>query len=273
MSRSGTKRRPFRVFLIGIGLLPLVLCMIPMGGCALASGNEKPGVRMEPVLSTELPLSSGSSAQMDSGEEENRFLLPDPACDSGVRVVDAMAVRKSERTYSEQPISLEDLSCLLWAAQGTVGEEGRRTVPSAGALYPLSVLVLAERVEGLPAGLYRYLPQTGELAVWQDGDPAVSGQALQKAALDQPAIGLAPVVLVITGDPTLLERKYGSRAERFTIQEAGHASQNVYLMAEALSLGTVVIGGYSDESVASVLRLPETWMPLSLMPVGHPAAP
>lgn len=181
---------------------------------------------------------------------------------------DALAKRRSVRSYGPQALALSDVSQLLWAAQGVTQAGGLRTAPSAGALYPLELHVIVQRVDGLPTGVYRYAPSTHAL------EPGFTGSAvpsLLRAAGDQPAIARACLVLAIAAVHLRTSMKYGRRASRYVAFEAGAASQNVALQAASLGLGTVVIGAFDDHAVARALQLPPGQQPLALMPVGRRA--
>ncbi|MEM2123714.1 MAG: SagB/ThcOx family dehydrogenase [Methanolinea sp.] len=193
--------------------------------------------------------------------------LPPPVKGGSLSLEEAIAKRRSQRSFSARPLALSDVSQLLWAAQGITGERGFRSVPSAGALYPLEVLLVAGSVEGLRPGVYRYVPATHSLRVEREVDIR---QDLQSAAVNQPAVGQAPATIAIAAVPSRTTAKYEERGTRYVHMEAGHAGQNVYLQAEALGLGTVAIGAFSDERVAALLDLGEGEVPLYLMPVGHP---
>ena len=156
---------------------------------------------------------------------------------------------------------------LLWAAQGVTSSAGERTAPSAGALYPLEVYLVAGSVDVLPAGVYRYRPQKHALRVHLAGDRR---RELGEAALGQTAVSKAPAVLVVVALYARTARKYGVRAERYVHIEAGHVAQNVYLQAQVLGLGTVIVGAFEDDAVRSALELPQTESPLALLPVGTP---
>jgi SagB-type dehydrogenase family enzyme len=182
---------------------------------------------------------------------------------------EALARRRSVRDYAAGSLTLEQVAQLLWAAQGVsdpVG--GRRTAPSAGALYPLQIYAVAARVAALPAGVYRYVPGSHSLERVRAGPAAAS---LAKAALLQIAVAEAPLTLAVTADFSRTTGKYGERGRRYAVLEAGHAAQNVCLQAVALGLGAVPIGAFSDGSAARILGLPPAQTLLYLLPVGEPA--
>jgi SagB-type dehydrogenase family enzyme len=193
--------------------------------------------------------------------------LPEPRRDGDVPVERALAMRRSVRQYADTPLSLAALAQLAWSAQGITDSAGHRTSPSAGALYPLELYVVAGDVPGLEAGIYRYVPAGHRLVRHADGD---ARDAVARAALQQSWLADAPAILVLAGVTERTAGKYGSRAPRFVHIEVGHAAQNVYLQAEALGLGTCIVGGFDDRQLKRVLALPEAEAPLALLPVGAP---
>lgn len=178
-----------------------------------------------------------------------------------------LRTRRSVRRFRVEPIPLDSVAQLVWAAQGNVNEAGLRTVPSAGALYPLTVYAVAGNVEGLNSGVYKYVPRTHNLACSLEGDHR---DALSVAALGQVWVRHAPVDLVITADFTRTTERYHDRGLHYVYMEAGHAAENVYLLATALGLGTVAIGAFDDDQVVRTLHLPIAEHPLYIMPVGIP---
>lgn len=192
--------------------------------------------------------------------------LPPPRTVSGTSLEAAILSRRSVRAYRKEPLALAELSQLLWAAQGITGAGGLRTVPSAGALYPLEILVVAGEVTDLVPGVYRYQPVGHTLSRIREGDVR---KDLAGAALGQGAVEEAPGVLVITAVYGRTTGKYGERGIRYVQLEAGHSAQNVCLQATSLGLGTVTIGAFDDRGVSEVLGLDAGEEPLYLMPVGR----
>ena len=200
----------------------------------------------------------------------HRIALPAPRLRGGMSLEEAISKRRSRREFKGSPLTLEQVSQILWAAQGITDGEGRRAAPSAGALYALDLYVAAGRqaVEGLTEGVHHYDPEGHALERILEGDVR---QTLARLAV-QTFIAEAPVVLIITGEYERTSWKYGDRATRYVHMEAGHAAQNVYLQAEALGLGTVVAGSFQDEAVSQALGLPAGHRALYMMPIGYPAA-
>jgi len=199
-----------------------------------------------------------------------QIYLPPPSRKGGMPLEEAIACRKSVRRFASQVISQSQLSQLLWAAQGTSDIAWSRTVPSAGATYPLEIFVVcgASGVEHLSEGVYHYHTDSHSLTLHHRGD---ARHALARAALDQEYIYEAPVDIVICALYERTTGQYGARGERYVHMEVGHAGQNIYLQATALGLGTVAIGAFRDEAVREALRLDRKYHPLYIMPVGKPA--
>ncbi len=192
--------------------------------------------------------------------------LPAPALGGKRSVERALARRRSVREYTASPLTVNELSHLLWAAQGITGDDGARTAPSAGALYPLEISIVVGDVEGLPSGVYGYDPATHALALVAEGDRRAE---LASAALDQECVRTAPVVIVVAAVYGRTTGTYGGRGRRYVQQEVGHAAQNVCLEAVALDLGTAVVGAFDDRGVKSVACLARREEPQCLLPVGR----
>jgi SagB-type dehydrogenase family enzyme len=191
--------------------------------------------------------------------------LPEPKHSSGTSIEEALLKRQSVRDFKDNPVTLAEVSQLAWAAQGTSYRDDRRTVPSAGALYPIELFVVAGNVRGLPAGIYRYSPKSHELLSIEKGDKRSD---LCNAALGQSSVKRVPAVLVLSGVYERTIMKYGERGIRYVHMEAGHAAQNVCLQAIPMGLGTVVIGAFRDEEVKEILRMADRERPLYVIPVG-----
>jgi SagB-type dehydrogenase family enzyme len=188
--------------------------------------------------------------------------LPAPATDGEISLEAALAARRSVREFTDEALTLREISQLLWAAQGITADWGGRTAPSAGALYPLEIYLVSAD------GLSHYEPAPHRLVFLGRTDLR---RSLAIAALGQSQVSDAPAVFVIAAVMERTEAKYGDRAERYVDMEAGHACQNLLLQATALGLGAVPTGAFSDAAVSAVLRLPGDQTPLYLVPVGHPA--
>ncbi len=194
-------------------------------------------------------------------EVDKVIMLPEPSYTGNISIEEGILERRSIREYSKKNLSLEEISQILWAAQGiTYREKGFRTAPSAGALYPMEVYIVTKE------GIYHYDPWTHSLEQKYAGDIRKN---LSKAALGQEWVREAPVVIIITAVFERTKKKYGERGERYVYMEAGHVAQNIYLQCVTLDLGTTVVGAFYDDEVQNVLKLPSDHEPIYIMPVGH----
>ena len=189
--------------------------------------------------------------------------LPKPKLSSRISVEEALSNRRSVRAYGEEPLTVEEIGQLLWAAQGVTEKWGGRTAPSAGALYPLEIYLLAGEIKGLETGLYHYRPSDHSVSRQEAED--LRGNVME-ASLHQEQILKAPATLIITAVFERITEKYGQRGRRYVHQEAGAVCQNIHLQAESLNLGTVWIGAFDDQQVKQALGIAEE--PLAIMPVG-----
>jgi len=199
---------------------------------------------------------------------EADITLPPPSYSSDVSLEETMLRIKSVRRYVNKALTLQQLSQLLWAAQGVKAPDNRRTAPSAGATYPLEIYTVIGNVEGIDAGIYKYEPYNHSLSKKQDGD---FRQDLSAAALGQQSIMQAPFAIVIAAVFERTIGRYGQRGVMYVHMEAGHAAQNYCLQAVALGLGSVCIGAFDDGEVANVLKLPRNEKPLYIITAGIPA--
>jgi SagB-type dehydrogenase family enzyme len=192
--------------------------------------------------------------------------LPTPSFSSSTSVEEALRKRRSTRDYTDKPLTIADISQILWAAQGITEENyGLRTVPSAGALYPLELYISSSNVKDLPPGLYKYKPQNHTIKKISGGYKRID---ISNAALGQDAIENSSAMVIITAVFERTAVKYGKRAERYVNIEVGHVGQNIYLQSVSLGLGTVMIGAFKDDALKKVLALPKNENPLAIMPLG-----
>jgi len=197
--------------------------------------------------------------------QEVEIMLPEPETTGETSVEEALFRRRSVRRYTGGMLTLGDLSQLLWAAQGVTSKDGFRTAPSAGALYPLEVYVVAGDVDGLSDGVYHYQAEEHALSKVRDCDLR---RNLSACALHQSQITDAAADIVFTAVFERTTGKYGDRGVRYVYIEAGHAAQNVYLQAEPLGLGVCAIGAFYEDEVSELLVLPEGETPVHILSVG-----
>ncbi len=175
--------------------------------------------------------------------------------------------RKSHRNFKPQSITLKELSHLLWAAQGAVAP-GRRTAPSAGAIFPFRILTAMELAPPqMSVGLYLFEPDAFRLKLMAKG---AFREKLYQACMFQECILQAPLCVILYAKLTMVERVYGERAFNYIFLEGGHIGQNIYLAATALNLGTVAVGAFRDEMIRQILMLSADDIPVYLFPVGKP---
>lgn len=192
--------------------------------------------------------------------------LPEPDAAGRSHIEELIAKRRSVRKYADRELSEPVISRFLWAAQGISSKEGFRTSPSAGALYPLEIHVIAGKGSGLEPGTYRYIPEEHTLIQEIAGDVR---EKLSKAAFSQPMVKNAHVSIVISAVYPRITGKYGKRGIRYTHMEAGHSAQNVCLLGVELGIGTCSIGAFEDEEVKKVLKLSADEEPLYILPLGY----
>lgn len=218
-------------------------------------------------------------AQAAAGDEmkgaEAAIKLPAPRLDGTVSLEKAIQGRRSVRGYSGEALTLAEAAQLLWAAYGITKpvadgpafiRGGLRAAPSAGALYPLEVYLVAGKVTGLAPGIYRYVSEKHELARIEAGDRR---DALCQAALGQAWIREAPASLVFSAVFERTTKKYGERGrERYIWMDAGFAGENVYLQAQALGMGCCIAGAFVDDKVKQAVNMANDEVPVCILGVG-----
>jgi SagB-type dehydrogenase family enzyme len=195
-------------------------------------------------------------------------------------VREAIAARRSTRDFSDAALSLEELSFLLWATQGVTAvqrdEAGVivqrfRAAPSGGARYPLETYLAISRVQGVAAGIYRYVPNDHQLVLVRE-DAQVSGK-LMAACYGTPSVGSAAVVFIWSAVPYRTEWKYTYLAHRMIAMEAGHVCENLYLAAESCHTGACAVLSYHQPRVDELLGVDgKEEFALYLACVGKPKA-
>jgi SagB-type dehydrogenase family enzyme len=232
-----------------IPFITLMILSLLFESRAYPGDNDKPASSPNPKLEV----------------REMKKKLPLPRYHSNVSLEESLVKRRSVRDFSGEALTLEEVSQLLWAAQGITASWGGRTAPSAGALYPLEVYAVVGNVRDLAAGVYRYDPKGHEVVLIAEGDVRSN---LAGAALGQTSVKDGAINLVFTAVHSRTTRKYGDRGIRYIYMEIGHAAQNVCLQATAMHLGAVPIGAFHDQDVIRILVLPKDEEPLYIIPVG-----
>jgi len=192
-----------------------------------------------------------------SGTAAN-IVLPAPKTVGTVSVEQALAQRRSVRSFAAKELTLDQIGQLAWAAQGiTEPKRGLRTAPSAGAIYPLEVYLAKSD------GVFRYLPQGHQLQ-------QVTNVDKRSELSPQASVRNAPVDFVIAGNFERMRAKFGANTDRFVYIEAGHVGQNIHLQAVALGLASVSVGGFDPAAATQALNLPTDETVIYIIPVGYP---
>lgn len=218
------------------------------------------------VLVTAFLISATGGDVMSHDQPKMAIQLPEPAHQGRVSLEETLLRRRSQRQFAAEALTLEQVSQLLWAAQGFTHSRGFRTAPSAGALYPLETYLIAGNVSGVDPGVYRYLPRDHGLIRHVTGDQR---DALSRAALGQRPVAQAPATILFTAVYSRTTGRYGQRGVQYVHMEAGHAAQNLVLQAVSLDLGSVVIGAFEDDRVTKVIQPGAQEVPLYLIPIGR----
>jgi SagB-type dehydrogenase family enzyme len=180
--------------------------------------------------------------------DAKRIALPDPRGYRGLSLEEAVEARRSRRDYTSEPLSLAELSRLLYAAQGiTERQRSLRAAPSAGALYPIELYAVAHDVAGLEPGIYHYAVPTHELELLRPGD--------FRAAVTRAGLGQAGVCFILSAVFQRTRWKYHERTYRYVLIEAGHIGQNLYLAATSMGLGVCAVGAFLDDGLNGLLEL------------------
>lgn len=213
----------------------------------ISPSPQNSGMVPQPPL--ELPLPEGAAL----------IPLPRPA-DFSVPVMDlrvAIEARRTVRAYSESPLSLEELSYLLWVSQGVKHISSRpstaRTVPSAGARHAFETYLLVNRVEGLEPGLYRYAAIENSLLKLEA--PADIAERIAHDCLEQSQITNSAATFIWAAVLERMYWRYVERGYRYLHLDAGHVCQNLALGAEQLGCGICPIAAFDDELLNATLGL------------------
>lgn len=187
--------------------------------------------------------------------------LPQPVTESNFSLEKAIFLRRSVREFLNRALDEKEISQLLWSSYGVTNKKGFKTVPSAGATFPMEIYTVS--VEGI----YHYLSEEHSIELVKKGD---FRKDLAEAALGQEFIedaGLSIVICAVYERTTLY---YGDRGYRYVYMEAGHIAQNIHLQSVALNLASVAVGAFDDNKVKKVLSLPGNIAPIYIIVVGYP---
>jgi SagB-type dehydrogenase family enzyme len=209
-----------------------------------------------------------------SKEDASKVIkLPESRTDGGIAVEKALKERRSIRNFGKEGLTLDEISQLLWAAQGVTDDKGHRTAPSAMARYPLQVYLLADNVTGLPSGVYHYSPQGHSLTVMMRGN---IDEYYNATAGFEAWIKTAPAIFVITGAIESMNQMQGIQMpsqdlSRWVYVEAGAAAENLLLEVVSLDLASTYTAGFNANKTEELLGLPNGEVPIGVLPVGRKA--
>ncbi len=217
----------------------------------------------------------GPPIQKPCDTDDERIDLPD-GIDSlselgGMSVGEAIINRQSIRKYTDAPLSLSELSALLWATQGVrnvlAPHCALRSVPSAGARHSFETYLAVDHVAGLTTGLYRYLPVEHQLVRLYE-DPEI-GQKAAQACLGQGFVSAAAVTFFWTAIPERMEWRYDLAAHKVIAIDVGHVCQNLYLACGSIGAGTCAIAAYHQQACDYLLGVDgEDEFTVYIAPVG-----
>lgn len=197
--------------------------------------------------------------------------LPAPDLRSGNSLETVLKNRRTRRNFENKTLSLKQVSQLLWSAQGVTVDWGGRTAPSAKSTYPLTVFLVASKVDGLDPGEYQYLP--GDRTPVHALKP-IKKVDLQQAvyeAVNESSFKNAPAFMVITGSMGKMAEAYGGIPhDKEVYLEAGHVAENLYLQAESLRLGMVSISSFNNAKIKDLVTIPDSDTIIYLIPFGIP---
>jgi len=199
---------------------------------------------------------------LKSFSQSESIKLPLADKEAGSSLHKVIDLRKSTREFAPLSLSLQEVSQILWAGGGK-NKWDKLTTPSAGVLYPLTIYLLAAKVEGLRNGFYRYDAASHSLDLIAEEN---FNEFLSRASFNQGCLRDAPAIIIISADYNITLSRYAERGKRYVNIEVGHCGQNIYLQATSLGLGTVAVGAFDDKKVKEILGIKEE--PLYIMPLG-----
>ena len=240
------------------------------------------------LLATFVMAASENNSTIKADASSQAIKLPEPRTDGGMTVEKSLEERRSIRSFGKDGLTLNEVSQLLWAAQGVTDDKGHRTAPSAMARYPLQVYLLADNVTGLPTGVYHYSPEGHNLTIMAEGNV---DEYYNATAGFEAWIKTAPAIFVITGNISGMNQMPGLRPGNRTSEnnrtsgnqmprqdisqwvyiDAGAAAENLLLEVVSLDLASTYTAGFSANKTEELLGLPSGEVPIGVLPVGRKA--
>ena len=220
------------------------------------------------------PYSGTNTLNVDANKRSTMIIkLPQQKTENSMSLEAALNQRETQREYLNTPLSLESLSTLLFAAQGRRRNSSKLLAPSAQEQYPLSTFIVVSRVSTITAGLYQY--QNSDHSIVQLEESLFSDQLESAAIGEQPWVGSAAAVIVLASNIQSMKQHFSKqppfnkRGERYSYIEVGAIAQNLQLQGTAISVGMVLVGGFDNEKVKSILSLSSELEPSALLCVGN----
>ncbi len=201
-----------------------------------------------------------------------RINLPEPEPNLfRLGLPETLIKRRSVRRFKRRPLTLIELSTLLYYSLGIKGSSWgipMRMFPSAGALQPIEAYLQVNGVEGLEKGIYHYEPDGHKLTLLRKGDFSMQ---MYKYSLEQDHVRDAPLNIVLSIVLTRTQSKYGFRAYRYALLDTGHVGMNLYLVATSMGLGTCAVGAYYDRDIDNLFGLDGVdEISIIIYPIGEP---
>lgn len=202
-----------------------------------------------------------------------KIKLPRPEPEGFVSIESALNQRETKREYLDTPVSLMNLSRLLLAGQGRTGNGDKLTAPSAQEQYPISIYIVVNRASDITQGFFQYQNSDHSMVELETG---VFFKQLEDAAIgEQPWIRNAAVIVILAGNIGAMNQHFSEqpplkkRGERYNYIEVGAIAQNMQLQGVALNIGMVLVGGFNNEAVKTILKLPPELEPSALLCFGN----
>jgi SagB-type dehydrogenase family enzyme len=170
-------------------------------------------------------------------------------------MVTALEQRRTTREYSTSKLSLEDLSAILWAANGVNRPDGKRTAPSAHGRQYIDIYVAAD------TGVYLYDAPHHKLI-------EVTNQNVKDKLARQGHVATSSHVLVLVADLNKVPGSAEDAKLNWAHSTAGTIAENVHLMAAARGVGTGIVAGIKADNIRAALNLAKEAVPLYVMPLG-----
>lgn len=260
------------------GMIILIVCLCSLFCFAILTAQQQQSIGQQFHQKTSFS-DKGFKGQLFFGDKGPLYKKYDngnkykfnSATSLNILLQEVIEKRKSIRNFGNDPLTFNQLSALLLAADGiTHSSNGHkmRSAPSGGALYPIEIYVIIENVKDIKKGLYHFQVFDSSLSLIKEGD---FNQTIHIASNNQNSVGKSPVTLILTSRFNQSTSKYADRGYRYCYIEAGAISQNVYLSVTALKLGTVVVGAFNDDYLNSFLGIDGIReAALLIMPIGYP---